>query len=80
MMKSIRINLDQFEDYKSFHVWLKEECNFPDYYGCNLDALYDCLSENPDFEFEIIHSINNPEYQELLVDTILDAGCMVKLL
>ena len=27
------------------HNYLKEVLNFPDYYGKNLDALYDCLTE-----------------------------------
>lgn len=80
MMKLIRINLDAFEDYKEFHVWLKGKCEFPEYYGCNLDALYDCLNENPEFEFEIVDSIKNPNYQEMLVDTICDAGCVVRII
>lgn len=27
------------------HKYLKEVFSFPDYYGCNLDALWDCLYE-----------------------------------
>ena len=27
------------------HPYLKEKLNFPDYYGNNLDALYDCLTD-----------------------------------
>lgn len=33
------------KDKKVFHYHLKEVFSFPDYYGCNLDALYDCLME-----------------------------------
>lgn len=30
---------------KEGHDYLKEILNFPDYYGKNLDALYDCLTD-----------------------------------
>jgi len=29
---------------KQLHRKLKEELSFPEWYGCNLDALYDCLT------------------------------------
>jgi len=32
-------------DRASLHAHLKEAMNLPEYYGGNLDALYDCLSE-----------------------------------
>ena len=76
-MNKIRIDLDAFETIKEFHLWLKEQCQFPDYYGCNLDALYDCLSENPTVEFEIINSLKYENYQIKLVRTIEDAGCNI---
>lgn len=76
-MKKITINLDEFNTNKEFHEWLKEQCEFPEYYGCNLDALYDVLSERPVYEFEVVNSNKNEEYQNALVDTIRDAGCKV---
>lgn len=79
-MNKIVIDLDAFENVNMFHLWLKEICSFPEYYGCNLDALYDCLTENPNFEFIILPCTNFENYQSSLVDTILDAGCKVMFL
>ena len=30
---------------KALHAYLKEKFGFPEYYGNNLDALYDCLTD-----------------------------------
>lgn len=39
------------------HVHLKSQLSFPDYYGKNLDALYDLLCEYPvKAEIHLIHS------------------------
>ena len=35
------------------HSYLKEVLRLPEYYGGNLDALYDCLTEMEDVEVEI---------------------------
>ena len=31
--------------YLEFHAVIKKELDFPDYYGCNFDALWDCLTD-----------------------------------
>jgi len=35
------------------HEYLQEELELPEYYGKNLDALYDCLTSFSDVEFAI---------------------------
>ena len=52
------------------HDYLMEELNLPDYYGRNLDALYDCLCE---IECEI-ELINADEVDEDIIDTFKDAA------
>ena len=58
---------------KDGHDYLKEVFNFPDYYGKNLDALYDCLCEIG-VETEII-LINGEGVSRDLIDTFADASC-----
>lgn len=43
-MKEILIDCEKLRSRKVLHDYLEEELNLPDYYGRNLDALYDILS------------------------------------
>ena len=44
MEKIIELKLSQLEKYESIHHWLAAKLELPDYYGHNLDALWDCLT------------------------------------
>ena len=44
-MREVRLDLTHFEEKVSLHRYLKETLDFPFYYGANLDALHDCLTE-----------------------------------
>ena len=37
------------------HAYLKKALSLPDYYGSNLDALYDCLTELEDTEIQFVN-------------------------
>lgn len=52
------------------HDYLMEILNFPEYYGKNLDALYDCLTE---IECEI-ELINSQDVDKDMIDTFVDAA------
>ena len=44
-MKKVILDLSYTETKDEVHDLLKREMAFPDYYGKNLDALYDCLTD-----------------------------------
>lgn len=44
-MKKVILDCEKLLEWKQAHLYLAERLNFPDYYGKNLDALYDCLTE-----------------------------------
>lgn len=55
MMKII-IDGKEIKNILQIHQLFVDELNFPDYYGYNFDALYDCLSSiNEDISIRIIN-------------------------
>ena len=52
-MKQITLDGNILADAAQVHDYLKEVLNFPEYYGKNLDALYDCLTDLNDTELII---------------------------
>ena len=66
-------------DKAMLHAYLKKQCNFPDYYGNNLDALYDVLTERTEpLEIKVEHAEELKEilcgYGEAFIETLLDAA------
>ena len=45
MVKKVILDCKKLLQRKQAHLYLAEMLDFPDYYGKNLDALYDCLTE-----------------------------------
>lgn len=66
-------------DRATLHDLLAEKFDFPDYYGRNLDALYDMLTGNPmEINVTVIHTEELLEhlgrYGKLFLQTLQDAS------
>ena len=57
---------------KEAHEYLKEVFSFPEYYGKNLDALFDCLGEMRIEKITIINSEKGENYFYSVLDVIND--------
>lgn len=78
-MQKVILDGRNMTDKAATQEYLKEQFRFPEYYGRNLDALYDCLTEiEVETEIQIEHKKQIAEYLgdyvEALVDTIRDAA------
>lgn len=54
----MRVSIDarRLEEKEQSHEYLKEVLELPEYYGNNLDALYDCLTERETTEIVWEHT------------------------
>lgn len=52
-MKEIILDGNMLSNKEIAHDYLKKMLELPEYYGGNLDALYDCLTELQDVEITI---------------------------
>ena len=67
-MTSLTIFIDgsRYASAKELHLALKRMLDLPEYYGCNADALYDCLSERKDRVNLVLLSQGSGETMEAL--------------
>lgn len=66
-MKQITLNGNVLADAAKVHDYLMETLEFPEYYGKNLDALYDCLTDLENVEITITAPEENGAiYQRIL--------------
>lgn len=70
-MREILLNGDKMSDKTAAHSYLKRKLSLPEYYGNNLDALWDCLST--DFSPKLI-IIKNPE---ILIENLCSYGKLI---
>ncbi len=66
-MKQITLDGNVLADAAKVHDYLMEMLEFPEYYGKNLDALYDCLTDLENVEITITAPEENGAiYQRIL--------------
>ena len=66
-MKQIILDGNVLADAAKVHDYLMEMLDFPEYYGKNLDALHDCLTDLEDVEI----TITAPEEDGVIFQRIL---------
>ena len=62
----------KMDEKTSAHEYLKRIFSFPDYYGNNLDALYDCLSEMNAANIIILHEDEAQNYYPKVLSVFED--------
>lgn len=68
------LDVRKLAEPQAAHVYLKEMLNLPEYYGMNLDALYDCLGEKRDLEVGLIYSDQAEGYAGKVLRVLEDAA------
>lgn len=71
-MKEIVINFNDYPDMDAFHDDIAKKLDFPAYYGRNLDALNDLISESvDDWHFTILYGGAIPREKQNVIAEIL---------
>ncbi len=74
-MDSKDLYLDKFGDKKKLHRYIASLLDFPKYYGGNLDALYEVLTDmTNDICINIVLSDKDNYYALRLIDVFMDAA------
>lgn len=71
----LEYNLDgeHLKEPQEAHEYLHEQLELPEYYGHNLDALYDCLTEMGEAEITFWNVDRENEFTEKLLQVFEDA-------
>ncbi|MBQ9593865.1 MAG: barstar family protein [Lachnospiraceae bacterium] len=80
----VQLDTKYMRDREKAHAYLQEQLHFPEYYGGNLDALYDCLTEMDEAEVKIIHRSQAGAYckrilQVFMAASRINGGLMVRI-
>ena len=74
-MKSLTLDKNTLSDKEILHPLLARELSFPDWYGSNLDALFDCLTALTEEIFIILSDTDPlPHYAQRVVKVLQAAA------
>ena len=74
-MKRIELDFKDLFTPRQINEYIDEKLDFPDYYGKNLDALYDCLTDICEDTHITIKNYDILDYREnRIINTFLDAA------
>lgn len=68
------LDCDMMKERVQAHEYIARVLSFPEYYGKNLDALYDCLTDMTDCEIEIINTEKLPQKLKGILRVMRDAA------
>lgn len=68
----MKIELDarDMDVKENAHAYLQEKLKFPEYYGKNLDALFECLCELHETDLIILHSGEAQNYYLKMIEVM----------
>lgn len=72
-MEAITLHCAGIETKQQLHAALASALNFPEWYGHNLDALYDCLTELRDIHLVLAQWQTLPEWRAAFQAVLQDA-------
>ena len=62
-MRTVKLNVEKMTGLAALHKYLRSALALPVYYGSNLDALYDCLTEiTEETELIVPQDVTKEEY------------------
>ena len=73
MSRLIYLDFRFYENAKEVHAFLKRTMDFPDYYGMNLDALYDVLTD-PCEDTVLMYRTSGKTFERGFISVFRDAA------
>jgi len=77
MERLLVLREQRFDGKKDMLLYIAQELDFPDYFGNNLDALYDCLCDIDDctnISFDPMPQEDSAEWYKKVAEVVFDAA------